>query len=45
MEGFKESDFEGKEGEEVVLKFSNGTAQVRQSAIDYVSRFAHPNMW
>jgi hypothetical protein len=45
MEGFKESDFEGQESREVVLKFSNGAAQIKLSALDYILQFGHPNFW
>jgi hypothetical protein len=44
MEGFKESDFEGREDEEVVIKFGDGRG-MRFSALEYVSKFAHANMW
>lgn len=43
LEGFKESDFDGKVQEEIVIKFPG--KQVRFSPIDYVSKWAHPNMW
>jgi hypothetical protein len=45
MESFKESDFEGKENEEVVIKFADGKSVIRLSAVEYVSKFAHANMW
>jgi hypothetical protein len=45
MEGFKESDFEGRENEEVVIKFGDGKNMIRLSASEYVSKFAHANMW
>jgi hypothetical protein len=45
LEGFKESDFEGRHNDEVVIKFPGGVKQVRMPAWQYVNRFAHPNMW
>ncbi|KAL1798144.1 hypothetical protein ACET3X_002181 [Alternaria dauci] len=45
LESFSEKDFEGKQDEEVIIKFPGGKKQVRMPAAEYVSRFAHPNMW
>jgi hypothetical protein len=45
MEGFKESDFEGQEGREVVVKIRNETMQIKLSALDHVVQMAHPNFW
>jgi hypothetical protein len=45
LESFKESDFDGKEGEELVIKFSNGTAQIKMGALDYMVQIGHPNFW
>jgi hypothetical protein len=45
LEGFSEKDFEGKHNDEVVIKFPGGQKQVRMPATEYISRFAHPNMW
>ncbi|EMD90545.1 hypothetical protein COCC4DRAFT_68786 [Bipolaris maydis ATCC 48331] len=44
LESFKPADFEGKEANEVLMKFPNGM-QIRLPAVDYVYKFAHPNMW
>ncbi|EUC33061.1 hypothetical protein COCCADRAFT_37087 [Bipolaris zeicola 26-R-13] len=44
LEKFKPADFEGKEANEVLMKFHNGS-QIRLPAVDYVYKFAHPNMW
>ncbi|KAI4918879.1 hypothetical protein J4E85_009668 [Alternaria conjuncta] len=44
LEGFSEKDFEGKHDDEVVVKFG-GVKQMRLPALDYVTKFAHPNMW
>lgn len=43
LEGVKESDFVGKEGEEVVLKF--GRVEKRCSKLEYVLTLAQPNFW
>jgi hypothetical protein len=43
LESIKESDFEGKEGEEVVIKRKD--SEQRFSAMEYVLRMAHPNFW
>ena len=44
LESFKPADFEGKEANEVLMKFPSGL-QIRLPALDYVYKFAHPNMW
>ncbi|KAF1941773.1 hypothetical protein EJ02DRAFT_454890 [Clathrospora elynae] len=45
LEGFKEKDFEGQEGHEVVIKLRNNTLQIKLSAMDYVAQYGHPNFW
>jgi hypothetical protein len=45
MEGFKKEDFEGRENEEVRVKFPDGKRMIRMNASEYVTRFAHANMW
>ena len=45
LEGFSVQDFEGTEGNEVVLKLAAMGKQIRSPALEYVVRFAHPNMW
>ena len=45
LESFSEKDFEGKQDDEVIIKFPGGQKQVRMPAAEYISRFAHPNMW
>ena len=43
LEGFKPADFEGKENDEIVIKFPG--RQIKLSALDYATKWAHPNMW
>jgi hypothetical protein len=43
LEGVKESDFAGKENEEVHLKF--GKVEKRCSKLEYVLAIAQPNFW
>jgi hypothetical protein len=45
LEGFSESDFEGRHESEVIVKLANDTKQIRLPATVYIARFAHPNMW
>ncbi|KAF1836328.1 hypothetical protein BDW02DRAFT_246090 [Decorospora gaudefroyi] len=45
LESFKESDLEGREGDEIITKYPGGKVQITQIAIDQVTRLAHPNFW
>ncbi|KAG9194009.1 hypothetical protein G6011_04044 [Alternaria panax] len=45
LESFSEKDFEGVQDEEITIKFPGGKKQLRMLASQYISRFAHPNMW
>ena len=45
LESFKVEDFDGKEGDEVTIKFPGGKQHIRFPALEYVVKFAHPNMW
>ncbi|EUC45617.1 hypothetical protein COCMIDRAFT_95161 [Bipolaris oryzae ATCC 44560] len=44
LEKFQPADFEGKEADELVVKFPSGL-QISLPAVEYVYKFAHPNMW
>lgn len=43
LEGVDASHFEGREGEQVVMKF--GPVEVKFTALQYVLQFAQPNFW
>jgi hypothetical protein len=43
LEGIKEETFEGREGEEVVMR--NGGREMRFGAVEYVLTVAQPNFW
>jgi hypothetical protein len=45
LEGVEAKSFEGREDEEVVMKFGGGKMEIRYTAATYVMQFAHPNFW
>lgn len=45
LESLEEKSFEGQEEQEVVQVFGGGAIELKWAAVEYVTKFAHPNFW